>query len=158
MIKPNGVSSLFLVFLIFILSLISLELIIPTTSPIAEDQTPEKHEIFVEEGGSYTNVNPVALAMMLKNKDFLLINVHIPYEGEIDKTDLFIPYNEIEQNLEKLPVDKNTKIVLYCRTNRMSNIAARILVTLGYTNVWSLDGGMIVWKLKGFPLIDRRSR
>jgi len=158
MIKPNGVSPLFLVFLIFILSLISLELIIPTTSPIAEDKAPEKHEILVEGGGSYTNVNPAGLAMMLKNKDFLLINVHIPYEGEIEKTDLFIPYNEIEQNLHKLPADKNAKIVLYCRTNRMSDIAARILVKLGYTNVWSLDGGMIAWKLKGFPLIDRRSR
>lgn len=36
---------------------------------------------------------------MLENKDFLLLNVHITYEGEIQGTDLFVPYNEIEQKL-----------------------------------------------------------
>jgi len=155
MIKPDSVFFTFLVFLIFILSLISLELIIPTTLLIAEDQTLEKHEILVEGGGSYTNIDPSGLALMLKNKDFLLINVHVPYEGEIDKTDLFIPYDKIEQNLDKLPSDKNAKIVLYCRTNKMSEIAARTLVKLGYKNIWNLDGGMNAWKQAGFKLIDK---
>jgi len=155
MIKPDSVFFTFLVFLIFILSLISLELIIPTTLLIAEDQILEKQEILVEGGGSYINIDPSGLAMMLKNKDFLLINVHVPYEGEIMKTDLFIPYNEIKQNLDKLPSDKNAKIVLYCRTNRMSEIAARILVKLGYKNIWNLDGGMNAWKQAGFKLIDK---
>jgi len=155
MIKPNGVSPTFLVILIFIFSLMSLELIIPTTSPIAEDKAPEKQEITVEGGGKYTNVNPAGLAMMLKEKDFLLINVHVPYEGEIEKTDLFIPYNEIEQNLDKLPSNKKTKIILYCKTNRMSDIATRILVKLGYTNIWNLDGGMIRWEKAGYPLVYR---
>ena|SRR3972149_8910092 len=155
MIKPNGVSPTFLVILIFIFSLMSLELIIPTTSPIAEDKAPEKQEITVEGGGKYTNVNPAGLAMMLKEKDFLLINVHVPYEGEIEKTDLFIPYNEIEQNLDKLPSNKKTKIILYCKTNRMSDIATRILVKLGYTNIWNLDGGMISWEKAGYPLVYR---
>ena len=156
MIKPNGVSPTFLVILIFIFSLMSLELIIPTTSPIAEDKAPEKQEITVEGGGKYTNVNPVGLAMMLKNKDFLLINVHIPYEGEIEKTDLFIPYNEIEQNMDKLPSNKETKIVLYCKTDRMSIIAAYTLVKLGFNNVWNLKGGMTAWRQAGYPLIEKK--
>lgn len=153
MIKLN--SGFILIFLIIVLSLNSFELIIATSSPVAEDQIPEKQEITVEGGGKYTNVNPAGLAMMLKNKDFLFVNVHIPYEGEIEKTDLFIPYNEIEQNLDKLPSNKKTKIVLYCKTNRMSDIAARILAKLGYTNVWNLHGGMISWEKAGYPLVYR---
>lgn len=55
-------------------------------------------------GGSYTNINVDELQSMLANKNFTFVNVHIPFEGNIAKTDLSIPYNEIEQNLGKLPI------------------------------------------------------
>ena len=103
-------------------------------------------------GGSYTNMSAVQLKAMLVKKDFTFINVHIPYEGEIAKTDVFVPYNEIEKNLDKLPADKNAKIVLYCRSGRMSAIAAETMVRLGYTNVWNTEGGMIAWETLGLPL------
>jgi len=89
---------------------------------------------------------------MLESKDFTLVNVHIPYEGEIPDTDLFIPFNAIEQNLDKLP-DKNTPIVLYCRSGAMSTVAAKKLASLGYTNIYELDGGFNAWKASGRPLI-----
>jgi phage shock protein E len=103
-------------------------------------------------GGSYTNVSALELNTMLANKDFTFVNVHIPFEGNIAKTDLSIPYNEIDQNLNKLPADKNAKIVLYCRSGRMSSMAAETLVKLGYTNVWNLDGGMVGWEQSGFAV------
>ena len=103
-------------------------------------------------GGAYTDVSATELQTMLANKDFIFINVHIPFEGNIANTDLSIPYNEIDQNLEQLPADKNAKIVLYCRSDRMSRMAAETLVSLGYTNVWNLDGGMVIWEQAGLPL------
>jgi rhodanese-related sulfurtransferase len=103
-------------------------------------------------GGSYTNVSATQLKAMLDKKDFTFVNVHIPYEGEIAKTDAFVPYNEIEKNLDKLPADKNAKMVLYCRSGRMSTLAAETLVRLGYTNVWNMEGGMIDWETLGLPL------
>jgi rhodanese-related sulfurtransferase len=103
-------------------------------------------------GGSYTNISATQLKAMLDKKDFAFVNVHIPYEGEIAKTDAFVPYNEIEKNLDKLPADKNAKIILYCRSGRMSAMAAETLVRLGYTNVWNVEGGMIVWETLGLPL------
>ncbi len=106
------------------------------------------------EGGSYVNVTPAELRSMLEGKDFPLVNVHIPYEREIEGTDLFIPYDQVAERLDELPQERDAKIVLYCRSGSMSATAAEALVGLGYTNVWNLDGGMIAWERVGYPLLD----
>ncbi len=105
-------------------------------------------------GGSYKNINPAELNTMLSNMDFLLINVHIPFTGNIQDTDLSIAYDQISapENLAQLPVDKNAKIVLYCRSGRMSEIAAAELVSLGYTYIWNLEGGMVAWEQAGHEI------
>ncbi len=104
--------------------------------------------------GSYTNVSPDELNAMLANKDFLLVNVHSPYAGEIANTDLFIPSTEIENNRDKLPKDKGAKFVLYCRTGTMSTPTVEKLVQWGYTNVYNLAGGMNAWTAKQYPLLN----
>lgn len=102
-------------------------------------------------GGSYTLITVNELQGMLKNKDFVLVNVHVPYAGEIEKTDMHITYNEIDKNLGKLPA-KGAKIVLYCRAGPMSTEAAQSLVKLGYTSVYDVEGGMNAWEAAGYPL------
>jgi rhodanese-related sulfurtransferase len=103
------------------------------------------------DGGVYTNVTPSELQAMLTNKDFTMVNVHIPFEGDIAGTDVSIPYDQITQHLDQLPA-KEAKILLYCRSGRMSDIAARELVASGYTNVWNLDGGMVAWEAAGLDV------
>ena len=106
------------------------------------------------EGGAYFSVDADELNTMLKNKDFVFINVHIPFEGNIAGTDLSIAYDQITDsfNLAQVPADKSAKIVLYCRSGRMSAIAAEALVKKGYTNIWDLAGGMVDWEQAGFNL------
>ena len=105
-------------------------------------------------GGAYTDLNSDELNTMLKNKDFVFVNVHIPFEGNIANTDLSIPYDQIAEPiyLSQLPTDTNAKIVLYCRSGRMSAIAAEVLVKKGYINIWNLAGGMVGWEQAGYPL------
>ena len=105
-------------------------------------------------GGSYQNITSAELNTMLKNKDFVFVNVHIPFDGNIANTDLSIPYDQISfpENLSQLPDDNNAKIVLYCRSGRMSEIAAEGLVSLGYTNIWNLTGGMVEWEQAGYEI------
>lgn len=101
---------------------------------------------------AYTNITPAELQTMLQNKDFTFVNVHIPFEGNIAQTDVSIAYDTIDQHLDQLPADKNAKIVLYCRSGRMSDIAGNTLAKLGYTNLYNLEGGFNAWKDAGLPL------
>ena len=125
-------------------------------TPVAEVNLEEQTQtVPVGDAGSYTDVSVAGLAALMADEDFPLVNVHIPYEGEIEGTDLFIPFDEVEQNLDQLPADKDARIVLYCRSGSMSAQAARTLVELGYTDVWNLDGGMIAWDNSGRELQNR---
>ena len=128
------------------------------TGPAAGAGEPDLkgRKVSVEAGRSYTNVSPAALAKVLERKTFPLINVHIPYAGEIARTDLFIPFDRVEASLRKLPVDKSARLVVYCLSGPMSDIAARTLVKLGYADVWNLDGGMTAWTDAGYPLLRTR--
>ncbi len=128
----------------------------PTTSTAPASSAPSGSSVgkqVVTQGGAYTDITPKELQAMLGRKDFTFVNVHIPYEGDIAQTDASIPYNEIDRNLGKLPADKNARIVLYCRSGRMSTEAARVLVKQGYTNVFQLAGGMVAWENAGYPLV-----
>lgn len=107
-------------------------------------------------GQSFSTLRSADLAAMLAKKDFLLINVHVPYEGEIEQTDAFIAFDKIGQTPGALPDDKNAKIVLYCLSGRMSEIAANELARLGYKQVSHLGGGMRDWQAGGFRVVEKR--
>ena len=115
----------------------------------------EKDVVSVKNTQGYYDIESSVLIQMLKNKNFSLVNVHIPYAGELANTDTFIPYDAIRQNLGNLPTDKNAKIVLYCRSGSMSAAAAKELATLGYTNVYNLAGGMNEWEKEGNAVIRK---
>ena len=102
------------------------------------------------QNSNYKNMTVDELNQQLKSKDFALVDVHIPEQKHINGTDAFIPYDDIENQLDKLPQGKEAKIVLYCRTGRMSQIAAEKLAERGYTNVYNVVGGIVEWVKKGY--------
>jgi rhodanese-related sulfurtransferase len=105
--------------------------------------------------GTYIDITPDELSAMLESKDFLLINTHIPYEGEIEQTDLFLPYDQAAEQLDQLPPEKDAKIVVYCRSDRMSRISVEEWAKAGYTNLYNLDGGFVAWEDAGYELLRK---
>lgn len=99
-------------------------------------------------------VSALALKAMLKDKKMTLINVHVPYEGEIAGTDTFVAYDKMVEQSAFLPKDKNAPIILYCKTGRMSTEAIQTMRSMGYTNVRHLSGGMDAWQRSGGKLLD----
>jgi rhodanese-related sulfurtransferase len=104
--------------------------------------------------GGYERISVETLAEMMETRreSFLLVNTHIPFEGNLPTTDLSVPYNETTQQLNLFPANKDSEIVLYCMNDPMSLIAADQLVTAGYTNLKVLVGGMNAWQSAGFTL------
>lgn len=125
--------------------------VLGSCSPAAGMEGAPEGDAPSKNGDGYFDLTAKQLDEMLSSKDFTLVNVHIPYEGEIRYTDRFLPYDQIEDSLDQLP-DKSSPIVLYCRSGRMSTIAAKALVALGYTQVFELNGGMVAWEQAGLPL------
>src|SRR3972149_1801400 len=65
-------------------------------------------------------VSAKELKKLLENKNFTFINVHTPYEGEIEKTDIFMPCVCIMAGKEIRPRNKIAEFPLYCKSGRMS--------------------------------------
>ena len=58
----------------------------------------------------------------------------------------------IERDIETVIPDRAAEIVLYCGGGFRSALAADNLRRMGYTNVWSMDGGIRAWREAGYPL------
>jgi len=58
----------------------------------------------------------------------------------------------IERDIEQRVPATDTPLVLYCGGGYRSALAADNLQKMGYTNVFSMDGGIRDWRNKAYPL------
>lgn len=79
-------------------------------------------------------------------KDSLLIDVRseAEFKNETIEGALHIFTPELRTRYKELPTDK--KIVLFCNTGFQSYVASRILIQKGFSNVYSLTGGIELYK------------
>lgn len=139
----------------FGVSVLALVLLVTACAQPAQPATEEAGErplaSFSKNADGYIDITPGQLSGMLPGKDFTLVNVHIPYDGDIPQTDLSIPFDRVADNVDQLP-NLDASIVVYCRSGSMSTQAAKTLIGLGYTNVMELEGGFNAWKASGYSM------
>jgi len=89
-------------------------------------------------------VEVLELKKMLKNNEVVLLDVREPYEIEICnvKGSLFIPMNEIPQNIEQL--DKEKRYAVMCHSGVRSLYVSNYLNSLGYSTM-NVTGGIERW-------------
>jgi len=136
---------------------LGLMIFVSACSPTSDENEPTTAQTTQETTASYRTMSIDELADIMSDDDrsYTVVNVHIPYQGEIEDTDANIAFNDIDALTEALP-DKNAPIVLYCRSGNMSEQAARDLVELGYTQVYDVPGGMNAWQSSGRSLVDNQ--
>lgn len=98
-------------------------------------------------------VEPEAFAGLIQRPEVVLVNVHEPYQGEIEGTELFVDFRRPDP--AALPPDRSTPLAVYCMTGEMSATAVVELKALGFTDISELRGGMREWMATGRPVIDR---
>lgn len=118
-------------------------------TPGVGDRSPDK----AGKDGAGMALGVAEFEQRMARPDAFVINVHVPDEGSIAGTDAAIPYDRIVGD-DRLPADRSTPILLYCKTGRMSAEAAVALIDAGYRDVVQLDGGMEAWQATGRRLIE----
>ena len=93
-----------------------------------------------------------ALALLRETDNVFLVDVHTPEQEHLTETDVFIPFNEVGSRLKDFPQNKDTPVLVYCRSGNMSQTASKELVNNGYNNVYNLAGGIHAWQGAGLPL------
>jgi len=87
-----------------------------------------------------------AHAMMIQSSNYILLDVRTEDEYKEERIEgaKLIPYDEIKNRAAAELSNKNQLIFIYCRSGVRSEIAARALVELGYSNVYDF-GGILDW-------------
>ncbi|MCL2163147.1 MAG: rhodanese-like domain-containing protein [Oscillospiraceae bacterium] len=87
-----------------------------------------------------------AMTMMEDGDPYILVDVRTKDEYETQRIEgaVLIPVDVIADRSESELPDKNARILIYCRSGNRSATAAKILVGLGYSNVFDF-GGIASW-------------
>lgn len=81
------------------------------------------------------------------DEDLLLIDVRTPGEYAVANIpgSINIPVDDLRDRLGELPRER--RIVIYCQIGLRGYIAQRILVQNGFTEVYNLSGGFLLWNI-----------
>jgi rhodanese-related sulfurtransferase len=58
--------------------------------------------------------------------------------------------DDLQDRVNELP--KDLELVVYCRSGNRSAEAARILLAAGFSDVYSMDGGLNDWIMAGYEV------
>ncbi|MBD2136376.1 rhodanese-like domain-containing protein [Anabaena sp. FACHB-1237] len=88
---------------------------------------------------------------LLDNQEIQLIDVREmgEYKAEHIPNSQIVPLSDF--SIQKLSLNNNKPIVLYCQFGNRSQKAAQKLIESGFSNFSQLQGGITAWKTSGYP-------
>jgi len=120
----------------------------------AADKTPE---LLVKEAKAAikeVTINDVK-NMLDAKENVVLLDVTDKNEFELGHLPgaINISRGTLEFKVATLIPDKNSKIIVYCGTDRRSPLATMTMNDLGYKNAVNMAGGLKAWKEAGYPIV-----
>ena len=86
--------------------------------------------------------------------DLVVLDVRTPEEfseGHLDGA-INVDFYEADFGTNLANLDKDVPYVLYCRSGNRSGTTAQEMRSLGFTEVYEVDGGILSWLDSGLPL------
>jgi len=97
--------------------------------------------------GGFEVITPAEAKEMIDNNEDVII-LDVREQSEFDKEHIpdavLLSLGDIEDRADDVIPDKTKTYLVYCRSGNRSNEASKILVSLGYENVYDF-GGIINW-------------
>ncbi|MED5354592.1 MAG: rhodanese-like domain-containing protein [Bacteroidota bacterium] len=104
---------------------------------------------------SINQMNSDELIEFIELNDAILVDVRTEdeYNSGYIENSLNIDYfsDVFSVNADKL--DKNTPIILYCRSGNRSSMSANKISKLGFKEIYNLEGGILEWIEEGNVIV-----
>ncbi len=96
-------------------------------------------------------------ALLASDPDLLLFDVRQPldllaYPEVIPKAQRIAP-SEVLANPTLIPNDKESVVYCTCPSDKTSRMVLRRALSLGFSRIKFLQGGLAAWKAKGYPVV-----
>ena len=104
---------------------------------------------------SIEEIQPFEAQQEIEGGDVVLIDTREPHEYQEAHLEggKLVPPGLLADEIEAAAPDKSARTILYCRSGSRSALAAAQMQALGYTDVASMEGGILAWQEQGLPVV-----
>jgi rhodanese-related sulfurtransferase len=144
----------------FIVAAFSLALVFSATScgndESAQESAPVINRPVSKKVGTFKNLSAAEFAAMMEKKPGTILDVREVDEvssGVIEDAIVIGLYNDkFSETINGF--EKNKPVYVYDESGSLSVIAAKTLLSNGFSEVYSLVGGVTSWGMEGFTLVN----
>ncbi len=94
----------------------------------------------------YKTISPAEAKKLIGSEGVILVDVRTleEYEEKRIPGAVLLPVDDISEKAGSVLPDKDSVIIIYCRSGRRTRIALEELINMGYKTIYDL-GGIIDW-------------
>jgi molybdopterin/thiamine biosynthesis adenylyltransferase/rhodanese-related sulfurtransferase len=109
-----------------------------------------------ERAQTIEEIEPFEAAEEINGGDVVLIDTREPHEYQDAHLEggKLVPPGLLGDEIEAAAPNKSARTILYCRSGNRSAIAAAQMQAMGYDNVASMAGGILLWQEQGLPVVS----
>lgn len=99
-------------------------------------------------------IDPQSAVQLMNRRHAMLIDVRDATEvlaGKIAQAK-HIPLADLEGRVSELSKQKEKPVIVYCQSGARSAAACTLLQKNGFTEVYSIDGGLLAWEKAALPV------
>ena len=99
----------------------------------------------------FRRIQPDEARSLIESGQVTVVDVREPWEYDKDHIAgaTLIPLARIISNPAQITTDH---VVFVCEVGQRSGVAAEVAASLGYENLYNLEGGMSAWRTHGYPV------